>query len=330
MRARTSPNILRDNSVNLSLEDALEYVCAYKKSEGLRDRTINDYRILFGYFIEWVSEYYPDIKHVNEITSGLVREYINYLTDEHFNDHSKERGLSPTTINIRLRNMRALFNTLHKEEVIDKNPTASIKLLKVDEDTFEPLTLDEIDRLLKAPDVREYAQFRDLVCMYLILDTGIRNSEMFDLKMKHVDFKSRAIVLNGSITKNRKPRILPLSNQVLRLLMELITEVKANFNTEHVFVSNFGEKYMPASFGRRIYIYKDRANIEKRITPHGLRHQFCRDYIVNGGDIFTLQRIAGHADITTTRKYIQFTNDDLKNQHALFSPIVRLRQKYRK
>lgn len=330
MKSRTSPSILNDNSVNLSLGDALEYVYSYKKSEGLRERTLNDYRKLYGYFTEWISEYYPDIKHVNEITSGVIRQYINYLTDRHYNERSKEYGLSPVTINIRLRNLRAFFNTLHSEEITDKNPMAGIKTLRVDEDTFDPLTSSEIDRLLKAPNVKEYAQFRDLVCMYLILDTGIRNSEMFDTKMEYVDFKSRAIMLPGSVTKNRKPRILPLSNQVLRLLMELITEVKANFDTDYVFVSNFGEKYLPTSFGRRLFIYKERANITKRITPHGLRHQFCRDYIINGGDVFTLQRIAGHADITTTRKYIQFTNDDIKQQHALYSPIVRLRQKYKK
>lgn len=330
MRARSSPSILIDNSVNLSLEDALDYVYSYKQSEGLRKRTLDGYRVLYGYFKEWVNEHYPNIIHINEITSGIIREYINFLTDEHFNERTKEYGLSPVTINIRLRNLRAFFNTLHSEEITDKNPMAGVKLLKVDEDTFTPLTNDEIDRLLKAPNVKEYAQFRDLVCMYLILDTGIRGSEMFDVKMEYVDFKSRAVVLPGSVTKNRKPRILPLSNQVLRLLMELITEVKANFDTDYVFVSNFGEKYRPPSFGRRLFIYKKKANITKRITPHGLRHQFCRDYIVNGGDVFTLQRIAGHEDITTTRKYIQFTNDDIKQQHALYSPIVRLRQKYRK
>lgn len=332
-RRRTASNInsiMADDSVNLSLEDALEYVFTYKQSEGLRKRTLDEYRKLYGYFLEWLNEHYPDIVHIAEIKSGVIRHYIVYLQDEHFNERTKEFGLSPYTINIRLRNLRAFFNTLHKEKIVNENPTALIKLLKVDEDTFVPLTDDELERLLKAPDVREYAQFRDLVGIYLILDTGIRSSEMFNMKIEHVDFKSRCITLPGSITKNRKPRILPLSNQVLRLLMELITEVKTNFDTSLVFVSNFGEKYLPTSYRRRLIIYKDRAKIDKRVTPHGLRHQFCRDYIMNGGDIFTLQRIAGHADITTTRKYIQFTTDDLKQQHTLYSPIVRLRQKYRK
>jgi len=106
----------------------------------------------------------------------------------------------------------AFFNTLHKEEIISDNPTRIIKSLRVDEDTFIPLTNREIERLSNALDVREYAQFRDLVGMYLILDTGIRISEIFNLEMQNLDFKSWSIILNRSKTKNRKPRIFPLSN----------------------------------------------------------------------------------------------------------------------
>lgn len=328
IRTRTSPTIFTDNSLNLSLEDALDYVYTYKQSEGMRDRTLKEYRVLFGKFTDWLSEQYPEVVTINHVTSGHIRQYIVYLSEEHVNDRTKSIGLSPYTVNIRLRLLKSFFTTLHKEEIINRNPTTGIKLMKVDEDTFEPLTADEIDRLLKAPDIREYAQFRDLVSMYLILDCGIRCGEMFDLETKDVDFKSRAIILPGSKTKNRKPRILPLSNQVLKLLMELITEVKANFDTDYIFVSNFGEKYLPTSFRRRVAMYKEKANIKKRVSPHGLRHQFCHDYIMNGGDIFTLQRIAGHQDITTTRKYIQFTSEDIKKQHALYSPIARLRKKY--
>ena len=329
-RRRTKPLTSTDShEISLTLEDARDYVYSYKRSEGLREKTLNDYQKIQNYFIDWLDEFHPKVIYINEVTSGMIRQYVNHLQDDYFNQRTKDYGLSPSTINIRLRNMGAFFNVLHREKVINDNPMALIKLLKTDEDTFQPLTEDEIDRLLKVPDIREYAQFRDLVGMYLILDTGIRVSEMFDLKIKHVDFKVRSIYLSGEITKNRKPRILPLSNKVLSLLMELITEVKYNWDTEYVFVSNFGEKYLTTSFRRRLDLYKKRANIDKRVTPHGLRHQFCRDYIMNGGDVFTLQRIAGHADINTTRKYIQFTNDDLKAKHAQFSPIAKRRKKYR-
>lgn len=329
-RRRTTPIKSTANNISLSLEDARDYVYAYKQSEGLRENTLDAYISIPNYFYEWLNEYYPEVIYINDVTSGMIRDYINYLLNDRYNRQADKYGLSPVTINIRLRNMGAFFRVLHAEKFINNNPMALIKLLKTDEDTFEPLTSDEIDRLLRAPSIEEYAQFRDKVCIYLILDTGIRNAEMFDVKIKDVDFKTRAIYLPSDVTKNRKPRILPLSNEVLSLLMELITEVKHNWSdAEYVFLSSYGSPHQPKSFTRKLDQYKHIAGITKRVTPHGLRHQFCRDYIMNGGDIFTLQRIAGHADITTTRKYIQFTNDDLKAKHAQYSPIARRRRKYR-
>ncbi|MBS7430133.1 MULTISPECIES: tyrosine-type recombinase/integrase [unclassified Virgibacillus] len=324
---RSTDEIFSDKSLNLSLNDALEYFVAFKKTEGVRKRTVSDYYDLFGYFDEWLSEKHPEVVSVNDCTPALIREYIIYLSEEKENKRVGGFGLSPYTINIRLRFLKVFFNVLTAEEICNKNPMLNIKLLRVDEDTFTPLSDDEIKKLLDAPDVREYAQFRDLVCMMVMLDCGIRSKEIFNLEIKDVDFKQRAIYLPASKSKNRKPRILPLSNQVLRALMELISEVKANFDTEYVFVSNFGERYQENSFRRRIFIYKNKANIEKRVTPHMLRHQFCRNYILNGGDIFTLQRIAGHAEISTTRKYIQMTDEDIKKQHAMFSPVARLRHR---
>ncbi len=315
--------------MNLPLNDAFEYFVAFKKTEGVRKRTVSDYYDLYGYFSEWLCNEHPEIVTANDCTPGLIREYVIYLSEEKRNEKTGGIGLSPYTVNIRLRFLKVFFSVLQSENISNNNPALNIKLMKVDEDTFTPLSDDEINKLLKAPDVREYAQFRDLVSMFVMLDCGIRSKEMFNLEIQDVDFKQRAILLPASKSKNRKPRILPLSNQVLRLLMELISEVKTNFDTSYVFVSNFGERYQENSFRRRLFIYKNRANIDKRVTPHMLRHQFCRNYILNGGDIFTLQRIAGHAEISTTRKYIQMTDDDLKKQHAQFSPISRLRNKYK-
>lgn len=329
VRRRTVPQDLTDHSINLSLTDALEYVISFKQSEGCRQRTIDGYRNAFKYFFEYLDEQQPDVSNIQDVTGILVRDFVNYSVYEKVNNRNGEVGLSPVTVNIRLRVLKSFFSVLQKEEIIEKNPVKGVRQLRVDEDTFTPLNELEIDRLLKQPDIKEYAPFRDLVAMYLTLDTGIRAGELFSLERRHVDFKSRSIVLTADISKSRKPRVLPLSNQVLKLVMELVNEVAANFDTEFIFVSNFGEEYSPTSFRRRLDIYKKQARIEKRVTPHLLRHQFCRDYIMNGGDIFTLQRIAGHEDISTTRKYIQFTTDDLQKQHAQFSPIARRRKKYR-
>lgn len=313
-------------SLDLSIEQAYDYFVTLKKSEGLRERTLSEYPILFGFFTDWLAEEYPGVKNISEITTGLIREYSIYLSEERFNERTGAPGLSPYTVNIRIRFLKAFFNALFEDYKIDVNPAANVKLMRVDEDAFEPLTDEEILKLLDMPDEREFAQFRDKVAMSLFLDTGMRINEVFHLEESEIDFNTRVIVLPASKNKNRKPRIIPLSNTVIKLLLELLAENKTHFDSKYVFLSNIGGRYRANSFRRRLWLYKNKAGIKKRVSPHSFRHQFCLDYILNGGDVFSLQRIVGHADITTTRKYVQMSGTDLKNQHALYSPLARLRK----
>lgn len=313
-----------DLQVNTTIEEAFSIFISFKKTIGVRNGTMGEYYSIMKYFLEWLSEQYPEIKSINEINSGVLREYIVYLKEKRFNERTQTVGLSPFTINVRIRFLKTFFNTLFKEDIVNKNPVRNIKLMKVDEDTFEPFTDDEIERILSIPDSGQYAQFRDLVMMYLMLDTGIRIREVCELEVNEIDFKTRSIILPSSKNKNRKPRLLPLSNQVVKMLLELVTENKAHFDTSYVIVSNIGTKYNPNSFRKRLGIYRGKARIEKRVSPHLFRHTFCKNFILNGGDIFTLQRIVGHADITTTRKYIQLDNDEIRNQHSLYSPVTRI------
>jgi integrase/recombinase XerD len=313
--------------VTHTIDQAFDHFLALKKSLGVRERTFNEYGIIMNWFCLWLSESYPELVNVEEITTGIIREYIVYLKEDHFNEKKQVYGLSPFTVNVRIRFLKAFFNALYKEQIINKNPVENIQLMRTDDDNIEPLTDYEIERILSIPDLTEYAQFRDHVIMFLMLDTGMRISEVCDLEVKDIDFKTKSIILLAFKNKNRKPRILPLSNQVVRLLMELVTENKTYFETEFVFVSNIGTKYNPNSFRKRLRMYGKKANIEKRVSPHVFRHMFCRNYILNGGDVFTLQRIVGHAEISTTRKYIQMDYVTIKNQHALYSPVTRLRKR---
>lgn len=329
VKTRSVPRGGEISHFDFTLDQAFDYFVSLKKTEGVRKRTVDDYFRLMKVFRDWLAENYSDIDKVNDINTGIIRDYMLYMSEEHINDRTGEIGLSPYTINIRIRFLQAFFNTLYREEIVNKNPVNNVKLMRVDEDTFDPLTDEEVEKLLNVPDSKEYAQFRDLVILYLMLDTGMRIAEICDLEINEVDFKTRAIILPASKNKNRKPRVIPLSNQVVKMLLELINENKTHFVTEYVFLANCGTKYNPNSFRKRLLMYKEKARITKRVSPHAFRHLFCRNFILNGGDIFSLQRIVGHADITTTRKYIQMDEDAVKNQHALYSPVLRVRKKYK-
>ncbi|MFA4137046.1 MULTISPECIES: tyrosine-type recombinase/integrase [unclassified Brevibacillus] len=308
-----------------TIDQAFELYLSLKKAEGVRPRTFGEYEPIMRQFRKWLIREFPSTTLVSDVSTGIIRSYIVYIREEHVNERTGEVGLSPYTVNVRIRFLKAFFNALFREEIVDANPMNNVKLMKVDEDTFDPLTDDEVERLLAVPDTKEYAQWRDLAAMYLILDTGMRVTEVCGLEITEVDFKSRTITLPASKNKNRRPRVLPLSNTVAKMLYELVTESKAYFNSEYVFLTNAGLQYQPDTFRRRLHMYKEKAGIDKKVTPHGLRHLWTRNFLMNGGNVYIAQRILGHQCLSTTRKYFQMTEDDLKEQHAQYSPIMRLR-----
>lgn len=321
-RARAMPS--------LTLPDALEYVISVKKAENLRERTLRDYRTYFTAFIEWMAERYPDVKTADEVSAEHIRHYAEYLRYEKQNGQAGGVGLSAYTVNVRLRIIKAVFNALRREGAVARDPSRSVKLLRTEEKRIETLTDDELRALLNAPDKRLYAQFRDLVAIYIMLDTGIRSKELFALELEDVNISSHCIVLPANKSKNRRVRVLPLSPPTVRLIMELIAENKAAFpGARWLFLNDKGERYRESGFRKRLQMYRERAGITKPVSPHLLRKHFLITYLRNGGDLFSAQRILGHADLSTTRRYWDASTEEIKERHAMFSPIGRLTRRKR-
>ncbi|MFF0831323.1 tyrosine-type recombinase/integrase [Brevibacillus sp. NPDC003359] len=319
--------------VTYELDDAFQLFYNVKKAEGMRERTLADYKAHWRYFREWIDENYPDIK-LDEITSTIAWKYYIYMANgrtKYAGVHKREikgQALSPTTVAIRIRTLRTMFNFWSRERMLDINPVANLKPPKEDEDEIEAFTDDQLHKLINTPDTRTFAGFRDRTLMLLLADSGLRIQESLGLKTEHIDVKSRCIHLSAAMNKNRKPRIVPVSSEVLRLLFELMTENKSFFgDREHVFLSAYGDPLTSDTVRKRFARYGVEAGISEdvRVSPHTFRHYFCKMYLLNGGDLFTLQRIVGHADISTTRKYVQMSDENIRAQHAQFSPIMRLR-----
>ncbi|MEW9672383.1 tyrosine-type recombinase/integrase [Ammoniphilus sp. 3BR4] len=313
-----------------TLQEAFNLFVQVKETENVKERTKREYFVQYRYFCEWLGIHIPNIERIDEINTATVREYINFLANDkpRYDGHpfkkeelKQSKGLSPYTINIRIRFLKAFFNVLMKERIITRNPMENIKLMKVDEDTKEPLTEEEVRRLLQQPNQRLFAQFRDYVMLMLLIDTGMRVNEICSLEVEEIDFKSRCINLPASKNKNRKMRIIPLSGEVNRLLFELINETRQYFDIRNVFVSNFGEPLGIDSVRTSFFRYAKKAGIKKSVSPHAFRHFYAKQAALNGMDIFTLQRTLGHAHIATTKSYIQLEKEDLIRQHNLYSPL---------
>lgn len=315
----------------IDFEQAIDLVVAGKSAEGLRPRTLRDYKKDWGYFVKWLTENY-EIEYIDELTPQIFRDYINYLKHDakKYEGHkyiTEEQGigLSDTTINIRLRVYRAMFNFLEREGLIAFNPMDSVRLLKQDIDLTNCFTDEEVKELFKQPEQRDYVGFRDYVAMTLLLDCGIRANELLSLRASDIDFQTRFITLQGEVNKNRKPRIVPISAHTVKLLLQLIGENKKHFTTDRIFLSQWGEPLGQNHFNKRLKYYADKAGIKgKKVTAHVYRHTWAKNMTLNGCDAFTLQKMGGWSDIRTMRRYIQMDNDDLRKSHDNYSPVMNL------
>jgi integrase/recombinase XerD len=320
----------------LTMEQAIDLVVAGKSAEGLRERTLKDYRKDWRYFVKWLEENY-EIETVDELSPQIFRDYINYLKydapkyDGHkFITSEQGIGLSDTTINIRLRVYRAMFNFLEREELIEINPMANVKLLKQDIDLTNCFTDEEVKEVLRQPNQRDYVGFRDYVAMILLLDSGIRANELLSLRLSEIDFQTRFITLAGDRNKNRKPRFVPISAHTVKLLLQLVNENKKHFSTDRVFLSSYGEPLGQNHFNKRLKYYSEKAGIkDKKVTAHVYRHTWAKNMTLNGCDAFTLQKMGGWSDIRTMRRYIQMDTDDLRKSHDTFSPVMKMVTKRR-
>ncbi|NSL51721.1 tyrosine-type recombinase/integrase [Calidifontibacillus erzurumensis] len=322
----------------LTLKQALDLVIAGKKAEGVRERTLKDYVKMFGYFTKWLEENYEDIETVDQLTADVFRNYIHYMKydkrkydgHKYIKYEQQPIGLSDTTININLRCLRSMFNYLEREEFIEVNPMAKIKLIRQDIDLTNCLTDDEIKEILRQPDQKDYVGYRDFVAINLMLDSGLRINELLNLRVGDIDFQTRFITLSGEVNKNRKPRLVPISAYVVKLLLQLINENQTHFKTDRIFLSSYGEPLGANHFNKRLKYYAEKAGITgKKVTAHVYRHTWAKNMILNGCDPFTLQKIGGWADIRTMRRYIQMDLKEMRESHDNYSPLLKLRNKRR-
>lgn len=132
------------------------------------------------------------------------------------------------------------------------------------------------------------------------------------------------MLVPSQVAKNRCNREVPLSREVAKMLRELYEESVGYFGeTDTIFYNAYGDTYTADAFRKRLNRRKARLGM-KRLSPHMFRHTFGRNFLLNSGDIATLQRILDHAEIETTRKYTIMDNTDIKTQHNRFSPLRRV------
>lgn len=234
----------------------------------------------------------------------------------------KERGLAAATIARKLAAIKAFYRFMTAEGYMDANPaevveagTKGIKLPRV-------LSEDEVVRLLNQPDITTAEGFRDRTMLEVLYATGMRVSELINLTLERVDLNMKYIIAFG---KGSKERIVPLGSVAAEFLQQYLEKVRpklthAGRNTNIVFLAFGGHELTRQRFWQIIRAYGQKANINKALTPHILRHSFATHLLDNGADLRSVQELLGHSDISTTQIYTHLTNKRLRDIYAKAHP----------
>lgn len=234
----------------------------------------------------------------------------------------KERGLAAATIARKLAAIKAFYRFMTAEGYMDANPaevveagTKGIKLPRV-------LSENEVVRLLNQPDITTAEGFRDRTMLEVLYATGMRVSELINLTLERVDLNMKYIIAFG---KGSKERIVPLGSVAAEFLQQYLEKVRpklthADRNTNIVFLAFGGHELTRQRFWQIIRAYGRKANINKALTPHILRHSFATHLLDNGADLRSVQELLGHSDISTTQIYTHLTNKRLRDIYAKAHP----------
>lgn len=234
----------------------------------------------------------------------------------------KEKGLAAATIARKLAAIKAFYRFMTAEGYMDVNPaevveagTKGIKLPRV-------LSEDEVVRLLNQPDITTAEGFRDRTMLEVLYATGMRVSELINLTLERVDLNMKYIIAFG---KGSKERIVPLGSVAAEFLQQYLEKVRPKLthedrSTNIVFLAFGGHELTRQRFWQIIRTYGRKANINKALTPHILRHSFATHLLDNGADLRSVQELLGHSDISTTQIYTHLTNKRLRDIYAKAHP----------
>ena len=232
-----------------------------------------------------------------------------------------QKKLSSRSIARIVASLRGFFSFLLHEKAIERDPMEFIESPAKFQKLPRALRLDEVDALLTAPDQKEILGKRDFAILQLFYASGLRISEMTGLTVDRVDFQTGVVRVMG---KWSKERLVPVGKIALQALQTYVDEVRPRFYEKHrsekFFLSQQGEGLTRQRLWGVVKACARKAGIQKRITPHMLRHSFATHLLERGADLRSVQMMLGHSNIATTQIYTHLTRQHLKKLHEKYHP----------
>jgi integrase/recombinase XerD len=310
------------------LSRATEGFLLEKVAAGRSTKTVEGYRYVLDRFETFVGDV-----DVEDLDTGHVRRFLGWLRTDYkprrFGDDTSP--VSEKTVRNFYIVLSSFWSWLVAEGLAEDNAVRRLPTPKAPLPVIEPFTKEEITGLIKACSwTREWrtrggkvtrsrrsTARRDEAIVLILLDTGLRASELCNLLRKDVDLNHGSVIVRKG--KGGVGRIVYLGRRARRVLWRYLAEREEDDPDEFLFLTRRRRPLTPNQLLQRVKRLGQRAGVEG-VHPHRFRHTFAIQYLRNGGDVFTLQRLLGHSSLAMVQRYLRLVRDDLKTTHRRASP----------
>lgn len=298
----------------LSNQQAFSMFIQYLKVEKkVSDNTINNYQRDLKSFKEFL-----ETNKLDDIQQVEINNLNNYVATLYDHNYSK------ATIARKISTLKSLFKYLYIKDLVKVNIASELLQPKNTKKLPTFLTKEELEKFLSTFNNDTINDSRNLVMVLLMYFSGLRVSELVNLKVEQVYFHDSFIKIHG---KGNKERVIPLNHQIQELLINYVNTTRIsllkNNSSEYLFVNKQGNAMSREGFFKIIKRHALKADINKNISPHTLRHSFATHLLNNGIDLRSVQTLLGHSDISTTQIYTHIDSEKIKKSYVENHPLAR-------
>jgi integrase/recombinase XerD len=270
-----------------------------------------------------ISSYLRDVRQF----SACMKEYGSLALDQVKQDDVERytkwltgRGKSIPTVTRAIASLKSFYNYLLQCGYVKQNPAKNVTPKRPSRKQPQILSSKEEELFLEQPQCTDFKGYRDRAMLELLYATGIRVSELIELNVEDLNLSAGLL----RCTSKNKSRVIPLYPAAIRALAEYLEKIRPQMvedqNESALFVNMSGDRMSRQGFWKIIKSYQEKANIDKEITPHTLRHSFAAHMLENGADLRSIQEMLGHADISSTQIYSQVVKQKLKDVYKKSHP----------
>lgn len=290
------------------IDEFLNYLIVER---GLAENTIMAYRRDLEKFVLHLDS--SGVKSIESVDKNALNRYLLKL---------KDRGLSSNSISRSLAAIKMFFRFLANENYLKDNITSVMESPKLWKKLPDALSISEVEKVLEAPNARNWLGVRDKACLELMYATGMRVSEITGLKLGDVNLDVGFVRCVG---KGSKERIVPLGRAAKQAMERYLRKTRPELLKKKtlepgLFLTRLGKRMSRQNFWKMIRRYTRQAGIKKHISPHTLRHSFATHLLEGGADLRVVQEMLGHANISTTQIYTHINKERLKSIHHKYHP----------